>query len=258
MGRSDFVLVDSLEVAYQQEGKEITILDSVSLSLTRGRIGVIIGPSGCGKSTLLNVIAGLNHQYRGRVLINEKTPEVFSGTAFIFQDHGLLPWKTVWQNVTLGLQIKKASREEIKSKGEAILNKLGLSYLAGRYPAQLSGGQRQRIAIARSLVLDPELLLMDEPFSSLDALTREELQELLLQIWQETRLTILLVTHSIEEAVFLGQEIFVMTSFPGTVREKISNRLATDYGARGKMEFLELCNYLRFLLSGGKTDEVYS
>jgi NitT/TauT family transport system ATP-binding protein len=117
-----------------------------------------------------------------------------------------------------------------------------------RFPSQLSGGQKQRVAIARSLVLDPELLLMDEPFSSLDALTREEMQDILLQIWQETKLTILLITHNIEEAVFLGHKIFVMSKCPGTILKTVSNPLAGDYSARGKIEFLEKCNQLRCYL----------
>jgi len=135
-----------------------------------------------------------------------------------------------------------------------ILAKMGLAHLAHRYPAQLSGGQRQRIAIARSLVLEPKLLLMDEPFSSLDALTREEMQHLLLEIWQETGLTILLVTHNIEEAVFLGQEIMVMTNLPGTVKEKVENNLAVNGSHRGTHQSLELANYLRQSLYGVMQD----
>lgn len=241
----EFLQVESLKIVYRQGEQKTEILNDVSLSLNEGKIGVLIGPSGCGKSTLLNVIAGLNKEYQGNILIDEQTPQEFPDTALILQDYGLLPWKTVWENVTLGLQVRKRPKTEIKEKAKEILNRLGLYGLRTRYPMQLSGGQRQRIAIARSLVLEPRLLLMDEPFSSLDALTREEMQHLLLQIWQETRLTILLVTHNIEEAVFLGQEIVVMTSLPGRVKERVQNRLATDGGIRGTREFLELSNHLR-------------
>ncbi|HHY60287.1 MAG TPA: ABC transporter ATP-binding protein [Clostridia bacterium] len=246
----EFIQVRDLCLSYRQGDLTVPILDKVHLSLPEGKIGVIIGPSGCGKSTLLSILAGLNRQYRGRVLIDNTPPEEFTGTALILQDYGLLPWKTVWENVILGLRIRKRSKKEIEEKGKYILHKLGLYHLIHRYPMQLSGGQRQRIAIARSLVLNPRLLLMDEPFSSLDALTREEMQQLLLEIWQETKLTILLVTHNIEEAVFLGQEILVMTPLPGTVKEQVTNDLATSAGSRGTPGFLELSNYLRELLYG--------
>lgn len=245
-----FLEISSLNLAYSQGKQSVQVLDNLNLSLEEGKIGVIIGPSGCGKSTLLNVIAGLNTSYRGQVLIDGRPPTQCQDTALILQDYGLLPWKTVWENVTLGLQIRRFPKQEIKEKGKRILGKLDLYSLIDRYPAQLSGGQRQRIAIARSLVLEPKLLLMDEPFSSLDALTREEMQQLLLEIWQETKLTILLVTHNIEEAVFLGQEIMVMTNLPSTVKEKVTNPLAVNGGNRGTHQSLELANYLRQSLYG--------
>ncbi|HHW07005.1 MAG TPA: ABC transporter ATP-binding protein [Clostridia bacterium] len=250
----DFLRISGLNISYAQGNKEVAILENVNLRLPEGKIGVIIGPSGCGKSTLLGIIAGLNRKYRGQVLIDNTAPEAFPDTALILQDYGLLPWKTVWENVVLGLRIRKQPRQEIEEKGKYILHKLGMYHLIHRYPMQLSGGQRQRIAIARSLVLNPRLLLMDEPFSSLDALTREEMQQLLLEIWQETKLTILLVTHNIEEAVFLGQEIIVMSPLPGTVKEQVPNSLATSAGSRGTPGFLELSNYLRELLYGVMKD----
>lgn len=246
----DFLTIDSLDVNYVQRNQMTLALKNVSFSLPRGSIGVIIGPSGCGKSTLLGVCAGLNTNYQGNVLIDGKLPQESSETALILQEYGLLPWKTVWDNVKLGLQIKGVSAKETARQTEKILTKLGLLHLKKRFPRQLSGGQRQRLAIARSLILQPELLLMDEPFSSLDALTREEMQDLLLNIWQETHLTLLLITHNIEEAVFLGQKIFVMSTSPGTILQEFENPLAGDYSARGKMEFLEMCNALRLGLRG--------
>ncbi|MBZ4686747.1 MAG: NitT/TauT family transport system ATP-binding protein [Clostridia bacterium] len=240
-----YVSIKSLQVDFIQKKHKITVLQSVNLALAQGKIGVIIGPSGCGKSTLLNVLSGLNLDYRGQVLIDKNPPHRTRETALILQDYGLLPWKTVWDNVCLGLQIRKVPKKDIITKTEKILKRLGLLTLAKRYPTQLSGGQRQRVAIARSLVLEPKLLLMDEPFSSLDALTREEMQNLLLQIWKETNLTILLITHNIEEAVFLGQKIFIMSPCPGTIIQEVNNEIAGDYDLRGKMGFLEMCNYLR-------------
>ncbi len=246
----DYLSIESLQVSYVQDNQITPALKNFSLSLPFGSIGVIIGPSGCGKSTLLNVLAGLNQIYQGTVLINGKSPKECCATALILQEYGLLPWKTVWDNVRLGLQIRGFSKKETVLRTEKILNKLGLLYLRKRYPAQLSGGQQQRIAIARSLVLEPELLLMDEPFSSLDALTREEMQDFLLELWHETNLTILLISHNIEEAVFLGQKIFVMSECPGTIIKELSNPLAGDYSARGKVEFLEITNSLRSSLRG--------
>jgi len=203
----------------------------------------------------LNVISGLHNHYRGNVWIDNQEPRVYADTALILQDYGLLPWKTVWENIMLGLQIKKLPKQERVQRTEKILDQMGLTSLAKRYPAQLSGGQRQRIAIARSLVLEPRLLLMDEPFSSLDALTREEMQEYLLNIWRKTKQTILLITHNIEEAVFLGQEIFVMSPSPGTIQRKITNSLAGNYDLRGKVEYLTMVNDLRSSLQGGKRYE---
>ena len=246
----DYLSIDSLQVSYAQSKQITPALKDVSLSLPLGSIGAIIGPSGCGKSTLLSVLAGLNNKYQGSVLLNGKPPKESSEVALILQEYGLLPWKTVWDNVKLGLQVKGISAKEAANRTETILHKLGLLHLRKRYPIQLSGGQRQRVAIARSLILNPELLLMDEPFSSLDALTREEMQDLLLNVWKETGLTILLITHNIEEAVFLGQKIFIMSACPGTIIQELENPLAGDYAARGKMEFLEMCNSLRLSLRG--------
>lgn len=246
----DYLTIESLQVDYKQNNHLAPVLRDVNLSLSQGSIGAIIGPSGCGKSTLLNVLAGLNQEYQGKVLLNGQEPARSREAALILQEYGLLPWKTVWDNVRLGLQIKGISKGETAQRAEKILDRLGLLSLRKRFPTQLSGGQRQRVAIARSLILEPKLLLMDEPFSSLDALTREEMQDLLLGLWQETRLTILFITHNIEEAVFLGQKIFVMSQCPGTIIKEFANPLAGDYTARGKLEFLEMASSLRSSLRG--------
>jgi len=246
----DYLSIEALQASYVQNNQSTPALRDVTLALPLGSIGVLIGPSGCGKSTLLSVLANLNQNYQGTVLINGQTPEESDETALILQEYGLLPWKTVGDNVKLGLQIRGLAKHEVVLRTEQILQRLGLFDLRKRYPVQLSGGQRQRVAIARSLVLEPELLLMDEPFSSLDALTREEMQDFLLELWQETSLTILLITHNIEEAVFLGHKIFVMSECPGTIIKEYTNPLAGDYTARGKLEFLELANSLRLSLRG--------
>lgn len=243
---NDYITVKSLQVDYLQASPAVRALDAVDLTLVQGQIGVIIGPSGCGKSTLLHVLAGLNNQYSGQVLIDGQPPQCGSHSALILQQYGLLPWKTVRDNVLLGLQLQKKSTQGVA----AVLQALGILSLADRYPAQLSGGQRQRVAIARALVLEPKLLLMDEPFSSLDALTREEIQDLLLSLWRQEQLTIVLITHSIEEAVFLGHKIFVLSPGPGQVLQVVDNPLAGDSQLRGKVPFLATCNQLRSLLTG--------
>ncbi len=246
--KDDYLFIKSLKVDFAPKKAPVRALESVDLSLSRGKRGVLIGPSGCGKSTLINVLAGLNADYSGQVLIDGRPPLRGGETALILQDFGLLPWKTVWDNVVLGLKFRQKSAGEIKAAAESVLEKLGLLSLAQRYPAQLSGGQRQRVAIARALVLEPKLLLMDEPFSSLDALTREEIQDFLLEIWEETRLTIFLITHNIEEAVFLGEKIFIMSHSPGRIRQEIENNVSNASRQRGQTQFWEMCSFLRSFL----------
>ncbi|MDD2499001.1 MAG: ATP-binding cassette domain-containing protein, partial [Desulfitobacteriaceae bacterium] len=175
----NYISIKSLKADYRQKKQSVVALESVDLSLPKGQRGVIIGPSGCGKSTLLNVLAGLNQSYTGQVLVDNQSPICGGKTALILQEYGLLPWKTVWDNVILGMELRKKSFPEINEAAQAVLERLGLLSMAKRYPVQLSGGQRQRVAIARALILEPQLLLMDEPFSSLDALSREEIQDFL-------------------------------------------------------------------------------
>ncbi|MGI6448740.1 MAG: ABC transporter ATP-binding protein [Desulfitobacteriia bacterium] len=251
-----YLIIQSLHAGYEQNEALTLALQDVNLALDKGSSGALIGPSGSGKSTLLNVLAGLHRNYQGQVLLDGKKPANNPETALILQEYGLLPWKTVWDNVGLGLQIKGIGKAEAEERVAKILGKLGLLPLRKRFPTQLSGGQRQRVAIARSLVLEPKLLLMDEPFSSLDALTREEMQDLVLELWQDTQLTIFFVTHNIEEAVFLGQKIFVMSGCPGTIVREFENPLAGDISARGKLEFLETAGSLRLSLRGG--DKVWA
>lgn len=248
----NYLNIKGLQVEYRHNSQQVTALKDVSFSLPQKSSGVIIGPSGCGKSTLLSVLAGLNPNYQGKVVIAGKSPQEETKTALILQEYGLFPWKTVWDNVRLGLQLQGVSKDKISYKTETILKKMGLYSLRKRFPTQLSGGQRQRVAIARALILEPKLLLMDEPFSSLDALTREEMQELLIQLWQETGLTLLLITHNIEEAVFLGQKIMIMSACPGTICQEIENPLAGKHSSRNKLEFLEMSNLLRSYFRKGE------
>ncbi|MBO8128881.1 MAG: ABC transporter ATP-binding protein [Peptococcaceae bacterium] len=243
--------VCNLKVTYRQHNGTVPAIRDVSFRLEGGSSCAVIGPSGCGKTTLLYVLAGLRQEFEGEVRIKGAPvrPRRLE-TAVILQDYGLLPWKTVWQNAVLGLEIRRISRDEIRSRVSRILKELGLWELRNLYPPQLSGGQRQRVAIARSLALRPDVLLMDEPFSSLDALTRESLQENLLQIWQRTKMTVVIVTHSIEEAVFLGQKIIVMSPRPAICLAEVTNKGVGTPGWRKSREFHRLCTYLRELLAG--------
>jgi len=246
---NNMVSVAGLSLYYGQGEGRVQALRDVSFAIPRGSTCAIIGPSGSGKSTLLYVLSGLLLDFSGEVLVDGAG--VGRGrrqTALILQDYGLLPWKKVWDNATLGLDIRRVPAGEKQSKTASILKELGLWEMRDRYPAQLSGGQRQRIGIARALALDPDLLLMDEPFSSLDALTREALQKQLLHIWLKDRITIVLVTHSIEEAIFLGQKIIVFSAHPGRVVEIVDNPRAGQPDYRKTRDFYEMATRVRELL----------
>lgn len=230
--------VTGLSASYRQQKKEIPALKEVSFAIASGSTCALLGPSGCGKSTLLYVLAGLQNNFTGSVLVNGQP-------TLILQDYGLLPWKTVFDNVQLGLEIRGVSRDQRADKVQQVLTEMGLWEMRQRYPFQLSGGQRQRVGIARSLALEPNLLLMDEPFSALDAITREKLQRQMLDIWQNKSITILLVTHSIEEAVFLGQKIIVLSGQPGQVLDIVDNPRVGEPGYRRTTEFHQLTSTLR-------------
>ncbi|SFG64350.1 NitT/TauT family transport system ATP-binding protein [Desulfotomaculum arcticum] len=244
------VIVQGLSVSYFQHKKEVPALKEVSFAIPRGSTCALIGPSGCGKSSLLYVLSGLMRPSGGSVMVDGETltaPRL--STALILQDYGLLPWKKVAENVGLGLEIRGIKREPRLDRVKRILQEVGLWELRNRYPSQLSGGQRQRVGIARALAQEPDLLLMDEPFSSLDALTRETLQEQLLHIWKNKRITIVMVTHSIEEAIYLGQQIIVLSGSPGRLLEVVSNPGVGNADYRNTPEFHKLSTMLRSKLS---------
>jgi NitT/TauT family transport system ATP-binding protein len=220
-------------------------LKDVSFKVNKGEICSVIGPSGCGKSTLLLIFSGLLDA-EGEILINGKrVNKPQRDVALILQDYGLFPWKTVRDNIAVGMKIQNFPADEIERTTKTLIKKIGLEGFEKSYPKQLSGGMRQRVAFARALALKPSIMLMDEPFSSLDALSRERLQDFLIQIWQETSSTIVLVTHSIEEAVLLGKKIVVLTERPGTVKRIIENRKAGRSEYRYEEEFFEKCREVR-------------
>ncbi|QJE00573.1 ABC transporter ATP-binding protein [Massilia forsythiae] len=216
------ILIDKVNKTFASEGRQVDALHGIDLAIPRGQFVCLLGPSGCGKSTLLNAIAGFAPPSAGRVLVDGVAvgapgPE----RGMVFQEYALFPWMTVEQNVGFGLEIKGLARAAIDARVAGLLRMLSLEDFARRYPKDLSGGMRQRVAIARVLALDSPILLMDEPFGALDALTRRNLQDELLRIWAELKKTVVFVTHSIEEAIYLADRIVVMTYRPGTVKRDL-------------------------------------
>jgi ABC-type nitrate/sulfonate/bicarbonate transport system ATPase subunit len=237
------------------------IFDHFSWRVEAGEAWAVIGPSGCGKTTLLYLLAGLRMPTAGRILIAEEPlvrPRPTTG--LILQDYGLLPWATVRENAALGLRLREfygpdgrhAPANEVvgivAERVDLYLKRLDIASVADKYPGQISGGQRQRTAIARTLVLRPDLLLMDEPFASLDAPTREDLQNLAVELRAEQELTTVIVTHNIEDAAFLGERILVLAKPPHRVPVIVENPLAGKVGYRAQAAFLDKCNELRRLL----------
>ena len=214
---------------------EITALQDVSLVIAAGEFSVLVGPSGCGKSTLLDLLAGLSAPSSGTISLDGVAvsgPGPDRGV--VFQQYALLPWRSARGNVEFGLEAVGLSRAERRERAAYYLDLVGLGGFADRHPHELSGGMKQRVAIARSLAVDPDVLLMDEPFAALDAQTRESLQDELLRIWARTGKTIVFITHGIDEAVFLGQRVTVLTSRPARVKEVIPIEL----GPRDEVEDL--------------------
>jgi NitT/TauT family transport system ATP-binding protein len=198
-------------------------LDDVSVTIERGEFVTFLGPSGCGKSTLLKLVSGLSPVSEGRVRVNGMTPEnARELMSFIFQDATLLPWRTVEGNVGLGLELDYAARDARKERVSQMLELVGLGNVAKRYPRQLSGGMKMRVSIARALVSRPRILLMDEPFAALDEMTRDRLNEELLRLYTEQKWTMLFVTHSVAEAVFLSTRVVILAPHPGRVAHEMS------------------------------------
>jgi NitT/TauT family transport system ATP-binding protein len=222
---SSIYLVNVKGLSKQFDGKNpVFALDNVNLEVKRGEFLAIVGPSGCGKTTLLRIIAGLEQKTSGEILFQDGSDHI----GFVFQDPNLLPWRTALTNTTFILELHGVSKEERIEKAQQALALVGLSGYENFYPKDLSGGMRHRVAIARSLVHDPDVLVMDEPFASLDEITRTELNLALRKIWQRTGKTIIYVTHDLSEAVFLAERVAVMTPQPGSIKEIIDVNLPED------------------------------
>ena len=205
------------------------VLDRINLDIYPREFVCIVGASGCGKSTLLNIVAGLLPPSSGKVAVDGKEslgPGADRG--MVFQNYTLFPWLTVADNIGFGLELKKIPKARRREIVSYYLEIIGLTQFANAYPKQLSGGMKQRVAIARALANEPEMLLLDEPFGALDAQTKEQMQEFLLDLWHKTHITVLMITHDVEEAIFLSQRIYVMSDRPGRIKEEIKIDLPTQ------------------------------
>ncbi len=207
-------------------GKIVHVLDEIQCSINKGQFITITGPSGCGKTTLLRIIAGLEEATAGLVILKQKeTPDHNGGIGMVFQGYALFPWRTTLQNIQMGLDIMGVSRKEGRKMAMKYIRIFGLEGFEHRYPHELSSGMQQRAAIARTLIMNPSVVLMDEPFGSLDSHTRNELQEFLLNLWKTRGETIIFVTHNVGEAVFLSDQILVLSNRPARIVERIEVNL---------------------------------
>lgn len=254
--RSKISVKDVSRIFFSPSGERIEALKGVNLEVEDafssagrdlGEFRVLLGPSGCGKSTLLRMIAGLDKPTSGQVLVNgEVVTHPGKDRGMVFQKYTSFPWLTVADNIAYGMKINGVPEAQRKETVDRLLQSVGLTEFANVYPETLSGGMQQRVAIARTLALRPSVILMDEPFGALDAQTRSDMQQLLLQIWDETACTILFVTHDVEEAVYLADRIFIMSSHPGTIVEDVEVPFdrPRDLGLKEKNEFHELQHYV--------------
>jgi NitT/TauT family transport system ATP-binding protein len=227
--RAGAIHVDSVSVELGRGAKRVRALSDVTLHVAPGEFVSIVGPSGCGKSTLLNLVAGFVDATAGEVSVDAQVvrgpgPE----RGVVFQQYALFPWLTVRDNVAYGLKARRVPRAQRDRVVDSLLARCGLSAFAKHYPEQLSGGMRQRVAIVRAIANEPHVLLLDEPFGALDAQTREVMQEILLDLWQRFRTSVLFVTHDVEEAVFLSDRVYVMTARPGRIKAEVAIALPRE------------------------------
>ncbi|MGL5674794.1 MAG: ABC transporter ATP-binding protein [Cellulosilyticaceae bacterium] len=245
--------IKNVSVAYESKGEQVQIVGPIDLNIQQGEIVVLIGPSGCGKSTLLKVLGGIQTGYEGSVAFNQ-APINYGKDAigYIPQGYGLLQWKTVYQNCVLPYKVKGIKiTEQMKDDIQGLLQELGIADLGKRYPVTLSGGQKQRVAIARAFSFAPSIVLMDEPFSALDAIIKEDAIALFLDIWKKHGCTSLVVTHSIEEALYMGTKIIVMSHAPGRIIKSIENPLFGKKAFREEPAFKALYNNIKNCMKEG-------
>ena len=241
------VKIDNVVKKYQGRNGEVVALNGVSLDIHENEFICVVGPSGCGKSTLLNNIGGLDTPTSGTIYVDGKPVDGPSPErGIVFQQYALFPWLTVEQNVAFGLKLQGKSKEECAEITKKYLKMVELEKFADSYPKELSGGMKQRAAIARAYAVNPEVLLMDEPFGALDAQTRTQLQSELLQTWQEEKKTCFFITHDVEEAIILAQRVVIMSARPGRIKEIVDIDIPYPRTQETKMSprFMELKNYI--------------
>ncbi|MEG0852923.1 MAG: ABC transporter ATP-binding protein [Angelakisella sp.] len=241
------VKIDNVVKKYNGRNGEMVALNGVSLDIKENEFVCVVGPSGCGKSTLLNIIAGLSEATDGHVYVDGKEvngpgPE----RGVVFQQYALFPWLTVEKNVEFGLHLKGMDKEKAAAEAKKYLEMVDLTQFAKSYPKELSGGMKQRVAIARAYAVNPQVLLMDEPFGALDAQTRTQLQSELLKTWEKEQKTAFFITHDVEEAIVLAQRVVIMSARPGRIKEIVDINIPYPRTQETKMtpEFLELKNYI--------------
>lgn len=253
------VEVREVSVVYPAADAPVHALTDIDLDIREGEFVSLIGPSGCGKTTLMRVIADLEPISAGKVLVNGVSPHdarLARAYGYVFQAPALFPWRTVLANVTLPLQIQGRSKTQSQAIALEQLARVGLAGFEGKYPWQLSGGMQQRVSIARALSFEPRILMMDEPFGALDEITRDRLNEQLQQLWQRERRTVLFVTHSIAEAVYLSTRIVVMSPRPGRIVKVIDSPLPDErhLGLRDTAGFIDVAHSVREALADGHHD----
>lgn len=241
------VKIDNVFKKFDTRGGEMIALNGVSLDIAENEFVCVVGPSGCGKSTLLNIIAGLSEPTSGHVFVdgvevNGPGPE----RGVVFQQYALFPWLTVEKNVEFGLHLKGMSKEKAAAEAKKYLEMVDLTQFAQSFPKELSGGMKQRVAIARAYAVNPQVLLMDEPFGALDAQTRTQLQSELLATWEKEKKTAFFITHDVEEAIVLAQRVVIMSARPGRIKEIVDINIPYPRTQETKMnpEFLELKNHI--------------
>jgi len=242
------IVIKNVEKRYYTDKGSVLALDNFNASIRKGEFVCLLGPSGCGKSTLLWALGGLHNVTKGEIIIDGSiVTKPRDDIGFVFQDNNLLPWRTIIKNVLLPFEIKNLDKKKYMDHINNLFKVTNLKGYENRYPAELSGGMQQRAAIIRALSCDPSLLLLDEPFGSLDALTKEEMHDLLLKLWHGTKKTICFVTHNIEEAVFLADRIFMITPRPGHLQEIFNVDLPRPrkISTKTKPEFLNIVDNIR-------------
>ncbi len=221
-----YIDISNVTKVFKSDNNEHKALDNINLQIEEGEFVCLLGPSGCGKSTLLNMMAAFDKPTEGKISINgEEVSKPSIDRVTIFQNYGLLPWRTVEKNIELGLETLKLPKKERKEIVEKYIDLVGLKDFKNNFPTELSGGMQQRVAIARALAVKPKILFMDEPFAALDPITRKKLQEDIIEIWKKEKMTIIFVTHDVEEAIYLGTKIVLMSPNPGKIKQIIDNEL---------------------------------